>query len=133
MPTDRLASGVRRLHAYAAEAGRDGAAIEVAPQLVLCVDRDPERAVERFTASQAYEHLVSLRKSTLKGIELGSYTSQNLIGTPEQIIERVNRLAEAGATQLAGMIVVANTTDEMREQMRIFAAEVLPAFAEESA
>jgi probable F420-dependent oxidoreductase len=129
MPADRLAGGVARLRGYAAEAGRDGAAIEVAPQLVLCVDRDPERAMERFTASQAYEHLVSLRKSTLKGIELDSYTSQNLIGTPEQIVERIGRLAEAGATQLAGMIVVANTTEEMREQMKLFAAEVMPAFA----
>jgi probable F420-dependent oxidoreductase len=133
MPADRLADGVRRLRQYAADAGRDGAAIEVAPQLVLCVDRDRERATERFTSSQVYEHLVSLRKSTLRGIDLESYTSQNLIGPPEQIVDRVRELADAGATQLAGMIVVANTTAEMREQMRLFAAEVLPAFAEQPA
>lgn len=131
MPADRLATGVERLRALAAGAGRDGAAIEVAPQLVLCVDRDAERAMERFTASQAYEHLVSLRRSTLKGIELSSYASQNLIGTVDEIVERVRRLKDAGATQLAGMIVVANTTGEMREQMRLFAEEVLPAFKEE--
>jgi len=128
MPTDRLTAGVERLRSLAAEAGRDGAALEVAPQLVLCVDRDADRAMERFTSSQAYEHLVSLRKSTLKGIELDSYASQNLIGTVDEVIARVRRLKEAGATQLAGMIVVANTTDEMREQMRLFAAEVLPEF-----
>lgn len=130
MPVDRLAAGVGRLRQYAAEAGRDGAALDVAPQLVLCVDRDPERAMERFTGSQVYEHLFSLLKSTLKGIDLDSYTSQNLIGTPEQIIGRVRALAEAGATELAGLIVVSNTTGEMREQMRVFAAEVLPAFEE---
>jgi probable F420-dependent oxidoreductase len=128
MPSDRLAGGVRRLHDYAAEAGRDGATLEVAPQLVLCLDRDPERALERFTGSQAYEHLVSLRKSTLRGIELDSYASQNLIGTPEQVVERIGHLAEAGATQLAGLIVVANSTAEMRDQMALFAAEVMPAF-----
>ncbi|BCB75835.1 hypothetical protein Pflav_022450 [Phytohabitans flavus] len=130
MPAERLATGVERLRGMAAEAGRDGDAIEVAPQLVLCVDRNAVRAMERFTTSQAYEHLVSLRRSTLKGIELDSYASQNLIGTVDDIVERVRRLKDAGATQLAGMIVVANSTDEMREQMRLFAAEVLPAFEE---
>jgi alkanesulfonate monooxygenase SsuD/methylene tetrahydromethanopterin reductase-like flavin-dependent oxidoreductase (luciferase family) len=129
MPTDRLAAGVQRLHGYAAEAGRDGTALEVAPQLVLCLDRDPERAMERFTSSQAYEHLVSLRKTTLRGIELDSYASQNLIGPPEQVVQRIQRLAEAGATQLAGLIVVANSTAEMREQMAMFAADVMPVFA----
>jgi probable F420-dependent oxidoreductase len=129
MPADRLAGGVQRLRQYAAEAGRGDAAIEVTPQLVLCIDRDRDRATERFTGSQVYEHLVSLRNATLKGIELESYTSQNLIGTPEEIIGRVRALADAGATGLAGMIVVANTTGEMREQMRLFASEVLPAFS----
>jgi alkanesulfonate monooxygenase SsuD/methylene tetrahydromethanopterin reductase-like flavin-dependent oxidoreductase (luciferase family) len=80
-----------------------------------------------------YEHLVSLRNAPLKGIELESYTSQNLIGTPEEIIGRVRALAEAGATGLAGLIVVANTTAEMREQMRLFASEVLPAFSPQAA
>lgn len=133
MPTDRLAAGVGRLHAYAAEAGRDGTTLEVAPQLVLCIDRDPDLAMRRFTTSQAYEHLVSLRKSTLRGIDLDSYASQNLIGTPEQVVERIHRLAEAGATQLAGMIVVANSTTQMREQMAMFAEQVMPAFAERTA
>ncbi len=130
MPTDRLAAGIRQLHDYAAEYGRDGTQLAVAPQLVLCLDADPDRAMDRFTSSQAYEHLVSLRKTTLKGIELDSYTSQNLIGTPEQVIARVTALRAAGATELAGMIVVANSSQEMRDQMRLFAAEVAPAFAD---
>jgi probable F420-dependent oxidoreductase len=132
MPVDRLAGGVARLRDLAAGFGRDGSALEVTPQLVLCLDRDPEAALERFTRSQAYEHLVSLRKTTLKGIELESYSTQNLIGTPEQVIERVAALGVAGATEMAGMIVVANSVDEMREQMRMFAGEVLPAFRKET-
>jgi hypothetical protein len=80
-----------------------------------------------------YEHLVSRRKSTFKGIELESYPSQHLTGTPEQIIGRVRALADAGATRLAGIIVVADTTAEMRDQTRMFAAGVLPAFSEQLA
>jgi probable F420-dependent oxidoreductase len=133
MPVDRLTVGVAKLRELAAGYGRDGTALEVTPQLVVCLDRDPEAALERFTGSQAYEHLVSLRKTTLRGIELESYSSQNLIGTPEQVVERVRALGVAGATEMAGMIVVANSVDEMRDQMRLFAAEVLPAFAKEAA
>lgn len=129
MPVDRLAGGVERLREHAVAAGRGDVDFEVAPQLVLCLDRDPEAAMARFTASQAYEHLVSLRSSTLKGMELESFTSQNLIGTPEQVIERIRALGAAGATEMAGMIVVANSVPEMRDQMKLFASEVLPAFA----
>lgn len=133
MPVDRLAAGVAQLHEKAAGYGRDGTTLAVTPQLVLCLDSDPEAALERFTASQAYEHLVSLRKTTLRGIELESYSTQNLIGTPEQVIERIRALGEAGATEMAGMIVVAGSVGDMREQMRLFAAEVLPAFEKETA
>jgi probable F420-dependent oxidoreductase len=128
MPADRIAAGVEKLHAYAADAGRDGSTLEVAPQLVLCLGRDTDAAMEKFIASQTYEHLVSLRNSTLKGVELESFRSQNLIGSPEQIIAGIERLRDAGATQLAGMIVVADTEADMSEQMEIFGAEVMPSF-----
>lgn len=131
MPVERLAAGVAKLRELAAGYGRDGSKLEVTPQLVLCMDRDPEAALERFTASQVYEHLVSLRKTTLRGIELETYTSLNLIGTPEQVIERIRAIGGAGATELAGMIVACNTVPEMRDQMKLFADEVLPAFAKE--
>jgi hypothetical protein len=64
----------------------------------------------------------------LKGVDLESFRSQNLIGSPQQIIGGIERLRDAGATQLAGMIVVADTEADMREQMEIFAGEVMPAF-----
>jgi probable F420-dependent oxidoreductase len=129
MPAERLANSVERLHGYARDAGRDPAAIEVAPQLVLCAGRDPDAAMEKFMESQAYAHLVSLRNSTLKGIDLESYRSQNLIGSPEQIVSAIHRLEDAGATQLAGMIVVADSEADMAEQLEFFSGEVMPAFA----
>jgi len=128
MPAERLAPGVGRMRDYAEAAGRGDVDLEVAPQLVLCIGRDSEAAMEKFTRSQAYEHLVSLRNSTLKGIELESYTSQNLIGSPAQVGDVINRLRDAGATQLAGMIVVGDTEQDMAEQMEMFAGEVMPAF-----
>jgi probable F420-dependent oxidoreductase len=129
MPAERLRSGVQRLRDYAAEAGRADVAIDVAPQLVLCLGRDPRAAMEKFSRSQAHEHLVSLRASTLKGIDIAGYAEQNLIGSPEQVIDRIERLREAGATELAGMIVVADDEKDMAEQMELFSAEVMPHFA----
>lgn len=133
MPVERLASGVEKLHDYAAAAGRSDDDFEVAPQLVLCLGRDPDAAMEKFTRSQAHEHLVSLRASTLKGIDMAGYAEQNLIGSPAQVVERIERLRDAGATQLAGMIVVADDEKDMGEQMEMFAGEVMPHFAAEGA
>jgi len=100
----------------------------VAPQAVLCLDRDADTAADRFRHSRVYEHLISLRNSTLKNIDIDAYMSQNLIGTPDEVIRRIGRMAQAGATHLAGLIVVANTQAEMLDQIRLFAREVLPAF-----
>ncbi|GAA4252982.1 LLM class F420-dependent oxidoreductase [Dactylosporangium darangshiense] len=128
LPAARLAEGVRTLRANAEAGGRDPAAIAIAPQMVLCLGDDAGDAISRFRASQVYEHLVSLRATTLKGIDIDAYVSENLIGDAAAVTERIARLAEAGADHLAGMIVVANTVDEMLEQMRRFAVEVAPAF-----
>lgn len=128
MPASRLGAGVAKLRAYADEAGRGEVQLEVAPQFVVCVGRDPEAAMQKFTRSQAHEHLVSLRTSTLRGFDIADYAEQNLIGSPEQIVERIGRLRDAGATELAGLIVVADDEHDMADQMSMFAEEVMPAF-----
>jgi probable F420-dependent oxidoreductase len=129
LPLARLRTGIETLRAHAGEHGRDPDALAVAPQLVLCLGEDPDDAIARFTASQVYEHLVSLRTTTLRGIDVGGYASENLIGSPEQVVERIGKLAEAGATELAGMIVVANTLPQLQEQIAMFATDVMPEFA----
>ena len=128
LPVDRIAVGVEQMRAQAVEAGRDPDSLMVTPQAVLCIDSDEAAAAERYKNSQVYEHLMSLRQSTLKNIDIDAYMSQNLIGGPEEIIRRIQLLADAGATHLAGLIVVANTEDEMLDQIRRFARDVLPAF-----
>jgi probable F420-dependent oxidoreductase len=133
MPLPKLADGVARLRAYAQEAGRGEARIEVAPQLVLCLGRDPDAATANFLSSQAHEHLVSLSASTLRGFDPAGFAAQNLIGSPEQVVERILTLQAVGTTELAGLIVVADSESEMADQMSMFAEEVIPAFAEEGA
>jgi alkanesulfonate monooxygenase SsuD/methylene tetrahydromethanopterin reductase-like flavin-dependent oxidoreductase (luciferase family) len=128
LAADRLNDGVRQLREYAESAGRDPAALTIAPQLVLRIDDDQATAASRFRESQVHEHLVSLRNSTLRDLDIDSYLAQNLVGSPGEIVERIEALRDAGANHLAGMIVVANTEAEMIEQIQRFAAEVGPHF-----
>ncbi len=124
----RVAEGRARLRAYAQEAGRDPDTIEIAPQLVACIGRTTEEAEAAFRASQVYEHLVSLQASTLKGFDVSSYVSMNLIGTVDEVVERVERYQEAGAGHLSGLLFVGDTLAALREQIGLFATDVMPRF-----
>jgi probable F420-dependent oxidoreductase len=129
----RIAEGRDKIRAYAEAAGRDPDAIEIAPQLVVCMGRTAEEAERVFKRSQAYEHLVSLQQSTLKGFDIDSYVSMNLIGSVDEVSERVDAYRQAGADHLPGLLFVANTVDEMIEQFQLFAETVIPKFSREVA
>jgi probable F420-dependent oxidoreductase len=124
----RVARGVETLHQLAAAAGRDADAIDVAPQLVVCIGRSGEEAERRFLASQIHEHLVSLQRSTLRGFDVSSYVSMNLIGSVAQVTDKVWQYRDAGARHLAGLLFVGDSVSEMLDQVRIFADEVVPSF-----
>lgn len=127
---DRIREGRAKLDGYAREAGRDPSEIAIAPQLIVCLGADESRARESFERSQLHHHLVSLQQSTLKGVDVESYLALNLVGTPEQVIQKIGALEEAGVSHLCGLYFVGNTVDEMMGQVRAFAGEVMPAFKE---
>lgn len=125
----RLGQSRDRLYKYAEAAGRDPTSIEIAPQLVVCIGRTAEAAEKDFKKSQVYEHLLSLQQSTLKGFDIDSYVSMNLIGSEDEVCELVEGYRQAGANHLSGLLFVSNTADEMIEQMQLFAETVVPRFA----
>lgn len=129
MPLDRLVEGLTTLRRYAADAGRDPDAIAIAPQLVIGVASTREEAARRFRSSQVHEHLVSLQQSTLRGTAIEDFLDSNLIGTPDEIISKLQALAAVGVTELAGLIVIGSTPQELHEQMAMIATEVMPALA----
>ena len=128
MGPDRIRQGRDKLHAYADAAGRDPAAIEIAPQLVVCVGLTAEAAEKHFKGSQVYEHLLSLQQSTLKGFDIDSYVSMNLIGSVDQVGELIERYRDAGASHLSGLLFVSNSVDDYIDQMALFAESVMPSF-----
>lgn len=126
---ERLREGKARVAAYARAAGRSPESISVAPQYVVCLGPTQARARELFEGSQLYHHLVSLQGSTLKGLDVDTYTTLNLIGTPDEVSRKVDDLRTAGADHLCGLYFVGNTVEEMMSQARQFAHEVMPAFS----
>lgn len=126
LPRLALAAGIERIRALAASQGR-AERFPVLPQLAACLGASQSAAEEAFARSQAHEHLVSLRRSTMRNIDMTSFISENLIGTPEEVIRRLRLLREAGADGISGIFFAVNTVPEYLAQMRLFADEVMPA------
>ncbi|MBK8023053.1 MAG: LLM class flavin-dependent oxidoreductase [Chloroflexi bacterium] len=126
MPAEQLRQRVAEIRQTAADHGRGDVQIDIAPQLITYIGKTHEAAVERFRRSQIYQHLVSLRASTLKDQAGVAFEEANLIGTVDELVEKIQRLGEAGVTHLCGTYFTADTVDELKKQMSIFAQDVMP-------
>jgi probable F420-dependent oxidoreductase len=124
---DAIARGVARLREAAHEAGRDPSAIAVAPQLICAIARTHEAAVDKFRGSWMYQHLRSLTASTMRDQNLARLEEYNLVGAPDELVERIGLLRTAGVTMLAAMNFVGSTVGEWLDDMQYFAESVLPA------
>jgi alkanesulfonate monooxygenase SsuD/methylene tetrahydromethanopterin reductase-like flavin-dependent oxidoreductase (luciferase family) len=124
---EEITRGIDDIHRAAAAAGRDGSAIDIAPQFAVSIGRTHDEAVSRFRGSQLFQHLESLKKSTLRE-QTGGFDQRNLIGSPAEISERIRTYQRVGVTTFAGMLFVANTVTEMKEAIELFGQEVLPNF-----
>ncbi len=126
MPVDHAAEKIRHFKELLDEQGRSFDDMDVAMQLIAYVSNSHEQAVERFRRSQMYQHLVSLGQSTLKEQVGIKHEETNLIGTPAEVIEKVNRFKEAGVKHLCGTYFCADSVDELLDQMQVLAEEVTP-------
>jgi probable F420-dependent oxidoreductase len=129
----RLAEGRATLARYARAAGRDPATIAIALQSVVCLGDTSEQARETFLNSSFDLFRTSLKDTMTKGVDLDAYLEMNLVGTPDQVCEKVAAYQRAGLDHLTALLFVGNTVPEMREQIRRFARHVLPAFPETQA
>ena len=67
-----------------------------------------------------------------KGIDLDAYVEANLIGTPDEVCQKVAAFEHAGLEHFCATLFVANTVGDMLDQIRAFARHVIPAFPEPS-
>jgi probable F420-dependent oxidoreductase len=125
LPPATIASRLGALNNAARAAGRDPATIDIAPQISVCLGRTYEEARVRYRRSHLFHHLVSLLQSTLRGQDLEAVTAHDLIGTPEQIAEKIVAFERVGVTHLASLVFTSNSVGEMKEQMQWFARDVM--------
>lgn len=125
---EEIKAGVEEISEYCNQFGRNPEEIEIAPQFSVSIGKTHEEAIKRFESSQMYKHLESLKKSTLKNQDTTSYETRNLIGTPEEICEQVQKYIDAGVTTFSALIFADNTIDEMFESMQFFSEEVISKF-----
>jgi probable F420-dependent oxidoreductase len=125
-----IAAGRSTVSTYARAMGRDPASITVGLQTVVCLADTAEEARERLERSTFDLFRMSLKDTMMKGVDLDKYEADNLIGTPDEVCAKVAAFEQAGLDGFFATLFVANTVDEMLEQMRLFARYVLPAFPE---
>ncbi len=129
LPPDQLKERLGLLRRSAEEAGRDPSTIDVAPQFSVSIGRTHEEALSHFRDSGMYHHLVSLKKSTLKDVDLSRVEQYNLVGTAEEICDKVRLYADAGVTHFCALIFGTASIEDTVEQMQFFSEEVVPHFA----
>ena len=126
MPQQTLRRMVAELKEMTEAARRNFSELQIAPQYIVHVGRDQDKAVASFRQSQMFKHLESLKKSTLKGQASLNPEDVNLVGNIETVIARATALREAGVTHFLGLFFAANSVPELLDQMQIFAEEVRP-------
>jgi probable F420-dependent oxidoreductase len=117
-----------KLSGYLKERGRSLDEIDVAPQIFVGVGKNKEEATKIFQKSGLYEHVVSLKSSTLKGDDIINLDDFNIIGNPDDMIEKVKEYEAAGVTHLTGLLFAVDNIDDFYKEMELFARTVIPAF-----
>lgn len=113
---------------YSKQYRKDVSQIDVAPQLTVCVADSHEKAIRKYRGSQIYEHNVSLKSSTFKEQNLENLEERDLIGTLDEIIEKIEKYKMAGVDHLPALIFIGKDVRDALKVMKLFAKEVLPCF-----
>ena len=82
-----------------------------------------EAAEQTYMKSGLVAHRVSLAHT---GRDPAHQVTANLVGSPQSIIDKIHQLRAMGVDHCAAMAVAVNTQEELLEQMRWFAEEVMP-------
>ena len=120
-----IKKAVEEIRGYCEKSGRDFKDIDIAPQMAVSIGKTGEEAITRFKKSQLHHHFESLKKSTLKNQDTGLIAERNLIGSPGQILEKIDEFTEAGVTTFSALLFAANTVEEFIEAMHFFSETVM--------
>ena len=126
-PVQTLLASRRRLDAALVERGRDPASVETHHQVWLSFGRDRPEAETKLTRSQHFRRTLVHQPNQSEANAVAGFAAGNLLGPPEEVIEQIKLLERAGVDHL-GVIMVAETMDELLADMELFADQVMPSF-----
>jgi alkanesulfonate monooxygenase SsuD/methylene tetrahydromethanopterin reductase-like flavin-dependent oxidoreductase (luciferase family) len=110
------------------DAGRDPGAISVNVQIWVCAGQDEDEAEAKLRRSQHFNRLLARDPTRPETTVVDEFRASNLLGSPDQLIERLRAFESAGA-QHVGLIFLGQTVDELLEDITVFSQRVMPAFA----
>jgi probable F420-dependent oxidoreductase len=121
-PLKEMEERIASLKARAAELGRNPADIEIAPQFSVTVGKTLEEAEKRYMESGLVAHRQSLAYT---GRDLSHQVIANLVGSPDVILEKVDKLKAIGIDHCSALMFPADTVSEMNDQIEWFATDVM--------
>jgi len=136
LSSGEIRTGVKRIKEFAEKSARNPAEIEIAPQYLGFIDYDRKNALKKYKKSLGLTHTVSLKKSTLKKTanlmmtDDNALLKRNFIGTPSDIIRKIEGFTEAGATYFPAIAFSHenNKLESIVDQWKLFSREVMPSF-----
>jgi probable F420-dependent oxidoreductase len=121
-PLTEMEERIARLKARAAELGRNPDDIEIAPQFSVTIGKTLEAAEKRYMESGLVAHRVSL---SYTGRDLSHQVVANLVGSPDVILEKIDKLRSIGVDHCSALMFPTDTVAEMNEQVEWFATDVM--------
>ena len=121
-PLKEMEERIAHLKRRAVELGRNPADIEIAPQFSVTVDKTLEAAEKRYMESGLVAHRKSL---SYTGRDLSHQVVANLVGSPDVILDKIEKLRAIGVDHCSALMFPANSVTEVNEQIEWFAADVM--------
>ncbi len=113
-----LDEGIALLKKMLEERGRDLSEIDVVVEYRLCLAKTRQEAVKKFLASRI--------SSVGRFADTGKFVDAHWIGTPAEVADRINRVRAKGFDHFVALHVAGDTVEEMKEQMQMLAADIVP-------
>lgn len=118
---ETIAERMERLYPFMHELGRDMSELDISAVAVQSLASNEALAKQQYLNTR-----VSQRR--IGGQSLNEFVARNLIGTPNEVVEKIMRLQAQGATSCIVTNHAIDSYDELLEQIYRFSEEVMPYF-----
>ncbi|MBI2184963.1 MAG: LLM class flavin-dependent oxidoreductase [Thaumarchaeota archaeon] len=118
--------GLAKVKEQSSKIGRANSDFKVVAYEFTSIAPTHDEAERRYARGVGGQRLMQERKDTAR-IPVEEFRERSLVGSPDEIIERVEEYKEAGVTHVE-MLFMCSTMEELLGQMKLFSREVVPSF-----